>query len=129
MTNIRSTALTLSAIVLFAASSFAGTTNKATTDSFATIEAQVSVEYLGEDDSYVVFQVSVNEGENKTAALEINDRFEGEIYSAKFNTAKKQTLKIEKRRNQELSFTVKIGNEAYSKSFTMMPTVVLDKAK
>jgi hypothetical protein len=130
MTNIKKTVLTLSAIVLFATGSFAGTEKKATAvDSFTTNEMPVTVEYLGEDANYVVFQVTVTESENKTASLEVSDRSEGEIYAGKFNAAKTQTLKIEKRFDQELSFTVSIGNEKYSKSFVLMQTVVLNSIK
>ncbi len=130
MTNIKNTALTLSAIVLFATSSFAGTEKKSVfADSSLTIEAPVSVQYMGEDANYVIFQVSVKEGENKAAALQVSDRAEGEIYAASFNAAKVQTLKIEKRFDQELSFTVSLGNETYTKYFTLMPTVVLNRDK
>lgn len=129
MTNIKKTALTLSAIVLFASSSFAATTNKLTVvDSFSTSEP-VSVEFLGEDANYVFFQVIVKPGAAKTASLEVNDTNEGDLYTGKFNTAKTQTLKIEKKDNQELGFTVAVGNERYSKTFTLMPTVVLNNAE
>jgi hypothetical protein len=130
MTTIKSIVLTLSAIVLFAAGSYAGTVNKTTmVDSFTTSDGSVNVEFVGEDLHYVFFQVSVKSGGNKNAYLEISDKTEGEIYSSKFNSASKQLLKIEKRNNQELGFTVSFGNETYSKSFILMPTVVLNSVK
>ena len=132
MTKIKNTALTLSAIVLFATSTFAGTENKALPmPSFTSSEpvSSVSVQFLGEKDNYLLFQVIVKGGNTKKASVQINDRLEGELYAAKFGTEKTQTYKIEKRDNQELNFTVSVGNETYSKLFTVMPTVVLDKEK
>lgn len=130
MTKIKNIALTLSAIVLFATGTFAGTTeNKALPmPSFTNIDP-ISVQFLGEKDNYLFFQVIVKAGTAKKAAVEINDRVEGELYAARFGTDKVQTFKIEKRDNQELNFTVSVGNETYSKLFTMMPTVVLNKEK
>lgn len=129
MTKIKNIALTLSAIVLFATSTFAGTENKALPKpSFSNIDP-ITVQFLGEKDNYLLFQVIVKGGNSKKATVEINDLLEGELYASKFGTEKAQTFKIEKRDNQELNFTVSVGKETYSKFFTMMPTVVLNKEK
>lgn len=127
MTKIKTTALAISAILLFANSSNAATKNNpGTTAAVQTVTADpLSVEYLGEDGDYRLFRVTVTPGSDKKASFAVNDFAEGEIYAAKFSTEKVQTLKIEKRNDQNLDFTVSVGGKTFSKSFTIMPTVVL----
>lgn len=127
MTKIKTTALAISAILLFANSSNAATKNNPDT-AFAAqtaIAEPLSVEYLGEDGDYRLFRVTVTPGSSKNASFSVNDFAEGEIYAAKFSTEKVQTLKIEKRNDQNLDFTVSVDGKAFTKSFTIMPTVVL----
>jgi hypothetical protein len=130
MTKIKNIAAALSAIVLFAGNSFAGTTvNKPVNGIYYGDEpaAEVlSVNYLGEDAEYLFFQVAVKAGDNKSVSFAVNDTEEGELYAATFKADKVQTLKIEKRYNQELNFNVKAGKKNYTKSFTVMPTVTLE---
>jgi methenyltetrahydromethanopterin cyclohydrolase len=77
-----------------------------------------TVVYLGEDSDYLLFKVVVKSSVAKHADLSINDRSEGEIYSASFKTSyKEQILKIEKQHNQELDFRLYLGKTVYSKSF------------
>ncbi|HMO62111.1 MAG TPA: hypothetical protein PKC39_07670 [Ferruginibacter sp.] len=126
MNKIKTTAIALSAIVLFATSSSAAPTS--TTDSAVvnTPTAEpVSIEYLGEDTDYRIFRVVVTPGSNKNVTFSVSDFNEGEIYAAKFSTEKIQTLKIEKRMDQNLDFIVSAGGKTYTRSFTIMPTVVL----
>jgi len=135
MTKIKNIAVALSAIVLFAGNTFATTT---------TVNAPVngiyygdepaaellSVNYLGEDADYLFFEVSVKTGNNKAVSFEVTDSNEGEeLYSTTFSTGKTQTLKIEKRFNQELNFNVKAGTKSFTKSFTVMPTITLEVVK
>ncbi len=134
MTKIKNTAVALSAIVLFAGSSFAGTANKTTGGIYYAADEPMaellSVNYLGEDADYLFFEVSVKAGSNKAVSFEVTDSNEGEeLYSATFRADKKQTLKIEKRLNQELNFNVKAGNKSFTKSFTVLPTVKLEVVK
>lgn len=134
MKRIKATAIALSAIVLFAGNTFAGTTvNNAASNGIYYGEEPaaelLSVNYLGEDSEYLFFQVSVKAGNNKYVSFAVNDVNEGELYSTTFNTDKVQTLKIEKRSNQELNFNVKAGKKNYTKSFTVVPTVVLEVVK
>ncbi|MFT3683062.1 MAG: hypothetical protein QM791_22575 [Ferruginibacter sp.] len=127
MTKIKTTALALSAIVLFANNSFAAVKNS-NTDSAAVVTAPaepLNVEYLGEDGDYRVFKVTVTPATNQAATFSVTDFTEGEMYSAKFSKEKVQTLKIERRLDQNLDFTVSVGGKTFSKSFTIMPTVVL----
>ena len=127
MTKIKTTALAISAILLLANSSNAATKNNPdTAAAVQTVTAEpLSVEYLGEDGDYRLFRVTVTPGSSKNVNFSVNDFVEGEIYAAKFSTEKVQTLKIEKRNDQNLDFTVSAGGKTFSKSFTIMPTVVL----
>lgn len=129
MTKIKNIAVALSAIVLFAGSSYATSTNKTATNAvYEEPSAELlSVNYIGEDANYLYFQVSVKKGANKNVSFVVSDQNEGELYSAVLKDDKVQTLKIEKREGQHLDFSVKAGKKNYSKSFTIMPTIMLDK--
>ena len=127
MTKIKKTALALSVIVLFASNSFATSlTDTATAVNYATVaEAPLDVKYLGEDGEYLLFEVAIKSVDRKTSSFVLTDKNEGEIYSAKYSKDKVQTIKVEKTGNQELDFTLTVGNERFSKSFIVQPTVVL----
>jgi hypothetical protein len=127
MTKIKNIAVALSMIVLFAGTSFAGTT---TNNSLPIVVEEPTVEplvvnYMGEDADYLYFKVSVKSGSNKFVTLAVSDKSEGELYTTVFSTDKEQTFKIEKRNNQELDFNLSAGKKSYSKSFTIMPRVTL----
>ena len=128
MTKIKNITLTLSAIVLFAANSFAGTVNNTSKSIYVDPSSEkLIVNFVGEENGYLVFQVAVNKGDNKLASLTVNDKSEGELYQSNVYDSKTKTFKIEKRDNQELEFSVKAGKASYSKSFTIVPTVTLTK--
>jgi len=128
MTKIKNIALTLSAIVLFASNSFAGTVNNTSKAIYVDPSSEkLIVNFIGEDKGYLVFQVAVNKGNSKHVSLSVNDKSEGELYNSTVSDSKTQTFKIEKRDNQELEFSVKAGKVSYSKSFTIVPTVTLTK--
>lgn len=129
MTKIKNIAVALSAIVLFAGNSFATTVNNTATTAVyeEPVADLLSVNYIGEDANFLYFQVSVKKGANKNVSFAVNDQAEGELYSVVLNADKVQTLKIEKRDGQHLDFNVKAGKKNFSKSFTIMPTVMLDK--
>jgi len=130
MTKIKNIAVALSAIVLFAGNSFANTTvnNASTAAVYEEPTAELlSVNYIGEDANYVYFQVSVKKGANKNVSLAVTDQTEGELYSAVLSADKVQTLKIEKRDGQHLEFNVKAGKKNFTKSFTIMPAIMLEK--
>lgn len=130
MTKIKNIAVTLSAIVLFAGNSVAGTVNKPVTNVGIVADEPASelmtVNYIGEDANYLFFEVLVRTGSNKLVSLAVNDTEEGELYTANFKADKKQTFKIEKKFNQELDFSITAGKKSYSKTFTVMPTVQLE---
>jgi hypothetical protein len=120
------TAMALSAMVLFAGNSFATTTDNATTVAKEETNAEpLSVNYLGEDANYIYFTLEVKT--SKPVSFNVTDNAEGELYSTVYKSDKVQTLKIEKKENQQLSFNVTAGKNSYSKSFTIMPTVALHK--
>jgi hypothetical protein len=128
MTKIKNIALTLSAIVLFAANSFAGTvTNTSKAIYVDPSSEKLIVNFVGEDNGYLVFEVAVNKGSNKVVSLTLNDKTEGELYNSKVSDNKTKTFKVEKRDGQELEFSVRDGKISYSKSFTIVPTVTLTK--
>jgi hypothetical protein len=129
MTKIKNIALTLSAIVLFAANSFAGTvTNTSKAIYVDPSSEKLIVNFIGEENGYLVFQVAVNKGANKMVSLTLKDKTEDELlYNSNVLDNKTQTFKVEKRDNQELEFSVKAGKVSYSKSFTIIPTVTLSK--
>ena len=128
MTKIKNIALTLSAIVLLAANSFAGTVNNTSKAIYVDPSSEkLIVNFIGEENGYLVFQVAVNKGANKMVSLTLKDKTEGELYSSNVLNNKTQTFKVEKRDNQELEFSVKAGKVSYSKSFTIVPTVTLSK--
>jgi hypothetical protein len=134
MNKIKNTAIALSAIVLFAANSFAGTTvnNPVKNGIYYGEEPAaelLAVNYLGENEEYLFFEVTVKAGGNKAVSFAVNDAVEGELYSATFTSDKVQTLKIEKKFNQELNFNVRAGKKNYIKSFTVIPTVTLEVVK
>ena len=90
-------------------------------------EEPFTVRYIGNDGDYLLFQVIVNSDNTKNTSFEISDKAEGEIYAASINSAyKEQTLKIEKRGNQELDFKLVIGKNVYSRSFAILSTVELE---
>ena len=129
MTKIKNIAAALSVIVLFAGNTFAGTVNKPVNGIYYADEPMaelMTVNFIGEDADYLFFEVSVKAGSNKAVSFAVNDSDEGELYTATFRSEKKQTLKIEKRYNQQLNFSVRSGNKSYSKSFTVVPTVKLE---
>ena len=128
MTKIKNIALTLSAIVLFAANSFAGTVNNTSKAIYVDPSSEkLIVNFIGEENGYLVFQVAVNKGTNKMVSLTLKDKTEGELYSSNVLDNKTQTFKVEKRDGQELEFSVRAGKVSYSKSFTIVPTVTLSK--
>ncbi len=80
----------------------------------------LSVKYLGSDDNYLVFEVTVNSADSKNALLGVSDKAEGELYTESIrSTQKTQKLKIEKRDSQELNFKLSVGSTVYNKSFSI----------
>ena len=125
MKNFKKIAATFVAIVI------AGTainTKAATTANLFSSEEPFTVRYIGNEGEYLLFQIIVKSDNTKNTSFEISDKAEGEIYAASINsTYKEQTLKIEKRDNQELDFKLVIGKNVYSRSFAILSTVEMEK--
>lgn len=125
MKNFKKIAATFVALVIAGTAINAKAVNPA--NPFSS-EEPFTVRYMGNEGEYLLFQVIVNSNNTKNTSFEISDKAEGEIYAASINSAyKEQTLKIEKRDNQELDFKLVIGKNVYSRSFAILSTVELEK--
>jgi hypothetical protein len=82
----------------------------------------LTVDFLGEDANYLIFRITVNTASNQSVSIAVNDKVEGELYSAEINSNKVQTYKIEKRAYQELDFQLQIGGKIYSTSYSNLMT-------
>jgi len=79
----------------------------------------LTVKYLGSQDDYLIFRVEIKTGDVNHSILKIGDAVEGELYSNPINTNSKfQLVKIEKRENQVLDFTLLSNKKVYTKTFT-----------
>jgi hypothetical protein len=83
------------------------------------------VKFLGNDDAYLTFEVKLLNDNREYAALKINEKNEGEIFSAYWgkNTIVK-TFKIEKKDYKDLTFNMQIGKSTYSKTFTVNTQII-----
>ena len=112
-------------IIAVAIASFVITANTASAQavnaSYSVKTAEpLSVKYLGSDENYLLFEVTVNAADAKAAVLGVSDKNEGELYAENVRaTAKTQKLKIEKRDSQELNFKLSVGANTYNKSFSI----------
>ncbi|MBC7886830.1 MAG: hypothetical protein H7Z13_03010 [Ferruginibacter sp.] len=117
MTKFKNIVSTLVALVISVTAINARTVNR--TNTFLA-ERPFTVIYIGNEGDYLLFRVIFN-AEHTASKFEISDKQEGEIYTADINSAhKEQTLKIEKKENQELDFKLVIGNDVYSRSFAIL---------
>ncbi len=86
-----------------------------------------NVQYIGSDEGYLTFTISIEGDTKQHAALKINEKNEGEIFSdywGKNITTK--TFKIEKKEVNDLSFTLFIGTKNFTKKF-IINTVTNEK--
>jgi hypothetical protein len=128
-TKMKNIVAALSTIVLFTTASFAANTNTDSLQASTTVNEPLSVSFVGEEGNYLVFEVALTSSATAPTSFAVSDKLEGELYTTRVSADKKQTLKIEKRDNQILDFTLSVGKEVFSKSFIMVPTVVVTKVK
>lgn len=83
-----------------------------------------AVKYIGSDDDYVLFEVSVKFSDEAAAKFQLADSQEGALYSAGFKTGTVKTIKVEKKEDQVLNFTLILDHKTYSKSFSVVTTEV-----
>ena len=83
------------------------------------MEEPFAVKYLGNDDNYLTFRITIAPSVADKAMLAISDNKEGEIYTTNLNSRYAfKTIKIEKRERQELSFKLVSGGKTYFKTFS-----------
>mgnify|MGYP001797215457 CR=1 FL=1 len=118
MTKFKNIVFTLVALVISVTGISARPLNRA--NSFLAKQT-FSVIFIGSEGAYLLFQVIVNANNTNDTSFVILDKAAGANYTANINfTHNVQTLKIEKRDNQELDFKLVIGKDVYSRSFAIL---------
>lgn len=117
MTTLKNIAVAVASIVIFSNITHAQAL-KASYSTSSSYEEPLKVKYIGEDNGYLLFQVTL---QSPTSSLfAINDKSEGELYSSySSENFKVQTVKIEKREAQVLNFKLVSGKKVYNKSFSV----------
>lgn len=122
MKKLKNIAIAVAAVVIFSDISHAQSLESGHAASY---EQPLGVKYLGTDGEYLSFEVSIQPGSGEHVLFAVADGNEGELYSSRFTPANKaQTFKIEKRKDQKLDFTLKVGRKTYSKSFSVNTNAV-----
>ena len=124
MSKLKNVAFAFIALIVFSV-----TANATTTDSIRNEGGSepFTVKYLGNDGDYLVFEVVMQSADAKHTSLEISDKAEGAIYSSAIRSNYKvQTMKIEKKADQELNFKLMVGGNVYTKSFAILAPVALE---
>ncbi|MBC7886829.1 MAG: hypothetical protein H7Z13_03005 [Ferruginibacter sp.] len=117
MTKLKNIAVAIATIVIFTNITHAQALKASYSVNY---EEPLAVKYLGNDENYLMFEVSVQPQMDSKALFAIADRKEGELYSSTVTPSfKVKTVKIEKRDDQELNFKLVIGKKTYSKSFSI----------
>lgn len=86
----------------------------------------MKVNFLGEFDGYLYFQVAITAG-NQKVSFAVSDKAEGELYSTDYRSDNIKTYKIEKREGQELDFNLKAGKKYFSTSYSENKKPLLKK--
>ena len=85
----------------------------------------LSVKYIGADDDYLLFQVTIQTNDAIHPVLHIADKNAGELYAETIKSNSiVENIKIEKNENQDLSFELVEGKKTYSKSFTVNTSMI-----
>ncbi len=122
MKKTKTILLAASLMMLMTGSAVAAHKNPLVLSSKEPVSSPLSVDFIGEDANYLIFRITVNTNGNQLVSIAVNDKLEGELYSAEIASNKVQTYKIEKRENQELNFQLQVGNTSYSTSFSTLMT-------
>lgn len=78
------------------------------------------VQYVGSNEGYLTFTISVAGSTKQHAALKISEKNEGEIFSEYWGkNITSKTFKIEKKDVNDLSFTLFIGNQNFTKKIVI----------
>ena len=123
MIKFKSILVAIIALIIFTSSSNA----QVLTASYnVNSEDPMVVKYLGDDGAYLLFHVALASNKVNNALFAIEDKTEGELYSAAFATSiKTQTVKIEKKKDdQVLNFKLVVGKTTFIKSFSANTRIV-----
>ncbi len=123
MTNIKNIAVAVASIVIFTNITHAQTLKASYSVNY---EEPLKVKYLGDEDKYLLFEVTLQSNIPTNTLFAISDKNEGEFYSSFLAASlKPRTFKIEKRGNdQVLNFKLVAGKKTYLKTFTVNTSVV-----
>ncbi|MDB5277206.1 MAG: hypothetical protein JWR61_2161 [Ferruginibacter sp.] len=123
MTKLKNIAVALATLVIFT-----NITNAQTQKASYTVNAlePLKVKYLGDDDKYLLFEVTLISQQEAKPLFVISDKKEGEFFSSPLTTGlKPRTFKIEKRgEDQVLNFKLVIGKTTFVKTFAVNTTTV-----
>jgi hypothetical protein len=123
MTKFKNIAVALATIVIFA-----NITNAQTPKASYTVNAQepLKVKYIGDEEKYLLFEVTLQPANEAKPLFVISDKNEGEFFSSPLTPGTKpRTFKIEKRgENQVLNFKLVVGKTAYVKTFAVNTSTV-----
>ena len=118
MKTIKNTLVSILAIFLFTGTAFSGDLKSSLpVTAREGYPSPLSVNFLGEDQDYLYFQVAISSG-NKKVSFEVSDKEEGKLYSKQYSFNNVKVYKIEKREGQELDFKLKDGIRNFSWSFS-----------
>ena len=122
MTNLKNIAMAIASIVVFNNIANAQATKAAYSVNF---EAPLKVKYLCDDGSYLRFEISIESKTPVRAKFTIDDSKDGILYSSLVEAPfKMQIIKIEKSDFDALNFKLFLGNQKYSKSFSVNTKIV-----
>lgn len=126
MTNLKKITIALASLVLFSNITNAQALKANYSVNTANAAEPIKVKYLGEDGEYLLFHVTLQSTNPRNSVFAIEDRNEGELYSAGLaGNYKVQTVKVEKRDdNQVLNFILVQGKNIYSKTFSINTSLV-----
>lgn len=123
MTNLKNIAVAMATLVIFN-----NITNAQTPKASYTVNAQepLKVKYMGADDKYLLFEVTLLAENPVKPLFEISDKNEGQFFSSTLDrSAAPRTFKIEKRgEDQVLNFKLVVGKTAYVKTFAVNTTTI-----
>ena len=85
----------------------------------------LNVKYIGAEDDYLVFEITVNSTQKLHPVLNIDDKNAGLLYSETFKeNTEVQTVKIEKKEDQALSFELVTDKATYHKDFNVNTSTI-----
>lgn len=116
MTKLKNIAVAVATLVIFTNITNAQAVKASYTSNY---EEPLAVKYVGSDDYYLTFQVTVKTATPGNTLFAIADEKEGELYTSNMQRFNVKTIKIEKRHDQVLDFKLVVGRKTYSKSFTV----------